>query len=108
MYWPTCLIPKANEAELNGDTEHAQSAPDLAPTLERCMENCKRLPLEACTYWTWYRENSTCIFRGLLKISGTSKEGMEAVTGEKYCTSKSEMIDIYDLPIITTIVFEFE
>ena len=84
VYWPTCLISQANEAESN-EADEPQEAKD-ANTLEECMQECKAAPLDKCTYWTWFKTNSTCIFRGLLKVTGKDTDSMDAVTGEKYCT----------------------
>ena len=88
VYWPTCLISQANEAESNDASEH-QRAQD-ATTLEMCMQGCKEVALDKCTYWTWFKTNSTCIFRGLLKVTGKDTDSMDAVTGEKYCTGDSK------------------
>ena len=95
VYWPTCLISQANDAELNEAAEHA--AAQAATTLEKCMQNCKTAPLEKCTYWTWLKTNSTCYFRGLLKVTGSDIDSMDAVTGEKYCTGDSKNIFIIKL-----------
>ena len=88
VYWPTCLIPQANEAELVGTEEH--SAATSADSLTNCMTKCKET--EACTYWTWNKVNSTCIFRGLLKVTGKSSKKFDAVSGEKYCTGEGKSI----------------
>ena len=82
------MIPQLNEAELNDATPHA--AATAATSLEMCMQGCKTAPLDKCTYWTWIKTNSTCLFRGLLKITGGDTDRMDAVTGEKYCTGESK------------------
>ena len=90
VYWPTCLISQANEAELNSGTENDASiaASGDSGGLKQCMSACKANG--ECSYWTWFKANSTCVFRGLLKITGKSAPGMEAVTGEKYCTGEGK------------------
>ena len=92
-------MSQGNEAELNGDAEHAAAI--ASDTLEKCMSACKLVqPADKCTYWTWNKENSTCIFRGLLKITGDGSSKMDAVTGEKYCTGESK------LPLLRIVVLE--
>ena len=95
VYWPTCLIPQANEAVLNRyEGEELKEHPKAtdAKTLEECMSECKGVSLEDCSYWSWNKANSTCTFRGLLKMEGAkSKPRLDVVTGEKYCTGKSKL-----------------
>lgn len=84
------MIPQANEAELSGNAEHDDAKE--AKTLGECMSKCKSvMPADQCTYWTWNKANSTCIFRGLLKITGDGSKKTDAVTGEKYCTGESKL-----------------
>ena len=92
VYWPTCLISQANEAENNDATEHAAAI--AATSMELCGMGCKTVPLEKCTYWTWLKTNSTCLFRGLLKVTGSDIDSMDAVTGEKYCTGESKIHNV--------------
>ena len=77
-----------DEAENNDATEHAAAI--AATTMELCGMGCKTVPLDKCTYWTWLKTNSTCMFRGLLKVTGSDTDSMDAVTGEKYCTGESK------------------
>ena len=77
VYWPTCLMSVMNEA--TEVSEHTDK--DLAA----CSGDCRTAAADECLYWSFNKTATTCKFYTLLKVT-SSKERLDVVTGEKFCT----------------------